>query len=528
MLSQSQISGDKPEKQRNNSACNPNEKRYIRLYNLRNQKEKSFLLKSHEIHTAKNGTTKIKKKPLEERDKYLTNLYKEGLVFLEKVESDRSKTLKDEKNQMKLNTNFAWAENNKFFLEKVMQNFRRVLKSFIIENKPENNNKKDNNNNNNNIQINSDINNIIMYEIDEQNKIREEEKFEEKTDFDKTELKKFLFKFGFLNTDFSQENDLKSHSNDNNSNKISVACIKDNTASCQIGSTSNNINDITNTDYEKFSENHSGKENLRSSANTNSYFKQPNDDMIINNIKSNLTLASKKTTTFLKKTEKEKVNLQLQEKHLLNLFVENVYPQTDPESRLRSNDLFLYLVGILNLYDYFVYSSYKKTNPLTNKNKDLQTQSKIKNRKLPKTEEETSLKSQIICAIKNEIKHKALKKLRYSSLDSENKMLITEENANNLKKDFHMFYLNFMLNHDMKSNSFQILKAGVESVFKQNATFKPKIDENSRKLYSEYKRKVNVNDLNRSVKGHPVDLTKEEEHMEFIDNLILGKKKKQK
>jgi len=158
MLKQSQNRQDKQEKTRNKSASTPKEKGYIRLYNLRNQKEKTNLLKSSQSQTTKNQTN-VKKKTLQERDQHLKNLYKEGLNFIAKIENDRSKYLKDEKNQMKLNTNFAWAVNNKFFLEKVMQTFRLALKSFS-----QSENKQDNSNNNN------------LYEIDEENKFKEEKK----------------------------------------------------------------------------------------------------------------------------------------------------------------------------------------------------------------------------------------------------------------------------------------------------------------------------------------------------------------
>lgn len=507
MLRQSQnsSSADNPEKKRNKSANNPNEKGYIRLYNLRNQKEKTNLLKSPQMQTA-NNQTNIKKKPLQERDQYLQNLYKEGLYFIEKIESGRSKFLKDEKNQMKLNTNFAWAENNKFFLEKVMQIFRLALKSFTQAE-----NKLENTNNNNN----------IMYEIDEENKLlKEEEKFKEKTDFDKNELKKFLFEFGITTLDFSQEEE-------KNNNLISLTtAVENNNASSQRGSTAAKNN-------EKPSLILTGKENIRSSANAKKLTPEEAPGATANKPKSPSLLVSKKTSN---KKEKEKINLQLQEKSLVNMLVNNIIPTNESsspsgaEAKLSSNDLFLHLIGILNLYDYFIYSSYKKTNPLTYKKKAIQEQSKIKkHQKLPKTEEEMSLKSQIICEIKEEIKQKALKQLRYASFDSENKLIITEENANNLKKDFHMFYLNFMLRHNMKSNSMQILKAGLESEFKQHNTFKPKIDENSRKLYSDYKRKMNVNDSNKiGVEGAKGDLTNQKEHMEYLDNLILGKKKKEK
>lgn len=512
MLSQSQNSEDKSgEKKRNKSASNPKEKGYIRLYNLRNQKEKANLLKSPQFNSEVNKAN-IKKKPLEERDEYLKNLYKSGLNFIEKVEGERTKFLKDEKNQMKLNTNFAWAVNNKFFLEKVMQTFKLALKSFSkSENKSDNTN-----NNNNNINSNYESenfntnNNNNLYEIDEENKFKEEEKLKEKKKFNKTELQKFLFEFGFTTLDFSDEKN----------NKVdfdTLNQVENNSSSFQPCSITDNTNKA-----KKLSVIGSGKENLRGSGNT----KKQSEELSKTTAKSPRDKKNKNLSNA--KIEKEKINLQLQEKNLATMFVDNVIPTEPIDSTVNSNDLFLYLIGILNLYDYFVYSSYKKTNPITNKKKDLQQQSKINNKKIPKTEEEISLKSQIICEIKEEIKNKALKHMRYSSFDNENKLIITEENANHLKKDFHMFYLNFMLRHNMKSNTMQILRAGVENEFKQIATFKPKIDENSRKLYSEYKRKMNANEPNKAGEGIASEVNKEKEHMEYIENLLMGKKKKEK
>lgn len=426
-----------------NKNRNTEEKGYIRLYNLRNQKEKNNLLKQ-KTNNLVSANKNNKKKTLEERDQYLNNLYKQGLNFMEKIETERTKIIKEEKENCKPNTDFAWNENNKFFLEKIMQIFLNALK---YHSKERNN----------------------PYEIDEENKFKEEEILNEKSEFEKKELKKFLFDFGFTIFDFSEDYN----------------------------------NDYFN-DEEKIEE---GKEN-----NINNNFSKNNQN------KKNLT-------------KKEKIDLKKDEKNLVNLFVQSVIPNDN--TKISSNDLFLNVIGILCLYDYFIYSSNKKTNPISNKaqKKLLEQENKNNNnnyklKKLPKTQEEINLKNQIIKEIKEEIKMKSVKSTRYANFDCDDKLIITEENANNLKKDFHMFYLNFMFKHNIKKN-YQNIKDEIENEFKQNNTFKPKIDENSKKLYSDYRRKILITETHRS-SAYGMKAEKKKDLNDYIDNLILRKKKKEK
>jgi len=382
---------------------------------------------------------------------------------------------------MKIN-NPAWTENNKFFLEKVMLVFRNAMKHH------------------------SAPKTCNLYEIDEENKFKEEQVVNEKSSFDKQELKKFLFDFGFVLYDFSEEK----------LEKGKRAAVE-----FAVEEEENKIMD----------------ENFVNNKNKNE------DNVNINNIKSDNIDINDATINALKgcdsskkhlSSKKEKVDLKGEEHKLINLFVDSVFQENIGEAAtISSNDLFLYVIGILSLFDYFIYSSYKKSNPLQAKKDKLNTNNSKKStiignkhKKLPKTEEEISLKNQIIQEIKQEISKKAHKHTRYVSFDSENNLMITDENANSLKKDFHMFYLNFMFRHNIKNNR-ETLKLEVENEFKQNVTFKPKIDENSKKLYSDYRRKILVSDSFKpaSVQGARA---KEKEINEYIDGLILRKKKKEK
>lgn len=458
--------GEAANKSRNKS----DEKAYIRLYNLRNQKEKNNLLKAeyltsnNKINTNQinnNNKTNTKRKTVQERDMYLQNLYKKGLNLMEKIESERFKKQKQQNNQMQSIKNPAWIENNKFFLEKTMHIFRNAMKH--LENKQDRN----------------------LYEIDEENKFKEEEIVNEKSSFDKKELKKFLFDFGFTLFDYSQDGDkgvvtfaVNESQNENNTNELNNQSINNN------DNGNNNNTNTNNNDNVACNENKIGKD----------------------------------------KKEKEKIDLKAEEKKLVNTFVESVFQAYGQDNKLGANDLFLYVIGIINLYDYFIYSSYKKTNPIYFVTKVKNNQNKAL--KLAKSEKEIALKNQIIQEIKEEINNKIQRKTRYASFDKDNQLRITDENANNLKRDFHMFYLNFMFKHNTKHNK-EIVKAEVENQFKQKATFKPKIDVNSKKLYSDYRRKILITDSSKPA-AYGAVVTKTKEINDYIDGLILRKKKKEK
>lgn len=445
-------SGEAAEKSRNKSE----EKAYLRLYNLRNQKEKNNLLKTEMLNNNKNQSNAgkaQKRKTIQERDRYLQNLYKQGLNFMEKVETERTNKQKQLSSQMRSGTKPAWAENNKFFLEKVMQIFRNAMKHH------------------------SQAQERNLYEIDEENKFKEEEVVNENSDLDRREVKKFLFDIGFALFDSTKKEE-------NSENK--------------------------NVEFSNNDENQIKKEEK------------------LNNVsnKNNCGIKGYKKALAAKK---EKVDLRSEETKLVDLFVDSVFEACGEAEKVSSNSLFLYVIGILNLYDYFIYSSYKKTNPISNRGKEnINNNYSIKNKKqkLPKTEEEIALKHQIIQEIKDDITKTVQKQSRYAGFDAENKIIITDENARNLKKDFHMFYLNFMFKHNIKNNKDNV-KTELENEFKQIAPFKPKIDENSKKLYSDYRRKILVSETD-NLSGHGAAVAKSKEITEYIDGLILRKKKKEK
>ena len=57
----------------------------------------------------------------------------------------------------------------------------------------------------------------------------------------------------------------------------------------------------------------------------------------------------------------------------------------------------------------------------------------------------------------------------------------------------------------------------MEKEFRQNVTFKPKIDENSKKLYSDYRRKILVTESHESSEAIRGDKSKGKEINDFVN-----------
>ena len=149
--------------------------------------------------------------------------------------------------------------------------------------------------------------------------------------------------------------------------------------------------------------------------------------------------------------------------------------------------------------------------------------------KIPKTEKEIEIKKKMIEEIKKEIKKKVNNNnsFKYSSYDLENNLILTEENANNLKKDFKDFYLNFMAKFHEQDHK-PLIRQKLEKNFQEKNTFKPKIDKNSQKLFNEYRRKI-ITDINKNSDNESESKEiKLKNHQEYINTLIMRKKRKEK
>ncbi len=406
------------------------------MYKLRNQKGKDNLLKKDKNP---NQINQKNKKTLEERDKFLEKLYKDGLNFMEKLENERENKIKEEKSSMNF-TPMAWLENNKSFLEKVMLIFRASIKI---------------------PKINKEFDN--------------EESFEEKNSFDKKELYKFLYDIGFSLYDFSKEenNIISDNNNDNGIYEINKKDI--------------NLN----------------KEN-----------QNENLDNINNN-------------------NNRKIILKKEEQNLVNKFIDNILKGQNPienNIQINSNDLFLYIIGVLNLFDYFIYSSYKKSyneNDIKDFNNNNKSNNNYNKKKAPKTKGDLEIKKKIIEDIKIEIKKKVNNANKYSSYDFENNLILTDENANNLKKDFKDFYINFMAKYHEQDHK-PLIREKIEKDFQEKNTFKPKIDKNSKKLFNEYRRRI-ITDINKNSDNESENKEmKLKNYQEYIDILVMRKKRKEK
>lgn len=151
-----------------------------------------------------------------------------------------------------------------------------------------------------------------------------------------------------------------------------------------------------------------------------------------------------------------------------------------------------------------------------------------KKEKSPKSEKEDKEKKrkfdrdQVIVNIGNDINNKIATKTKYGAFDEHNNFMIPLDKAKVINKEFSIFYINFM---NRKAHlTKRVQKKNNSNSFSAQATYKPQINENSNRIYNEYRNKIL--DLN-----NPEEINskkdKEKGIMEYIDKLIVKKKKKE-
>jgi len=219
-----------------------------------------------------------------------------------------------------------------------------------------------------------------------------------------------------------------------------------------------------------------------------------------------------------------------QEKKLITQIWENL---KDDEGNINTNHLFLFLLAILNLYEFYLYSSYKKaqkpelalntegsggspknanqskvvltegTGTITDFNNNLgsgearaKTQGnasaeKKNNRasiKQPLSQKEKDQeKDQILNKIQADISSKIKISKKYCSFDNENVFILSFNNAKLINKDFSLFYVNWSSNEYINQKKIKTEQIGWQT--SQN-TFKPQINQKSAKIFNEYRRKI--------------------------------------
>lgn len=200
--------------------------------------------------------------------------------------------------------------------------------------------------------------------------------------------------------------------------------------------------------------------------------------------------------------------LQQDESKLFSQLYKNL---KDTTGLVNVDILFVVVLAVLNLYAYYLYVSFKKSIP--------QEGSK------PKLSEEEKKKR--IQNILNEISSDIEKKInnektnthsKYVHLDTDDVFYVSFQQAKVIKKDFNMFYINYMNSED-RLTKFEA-KSKVNHI--RQVTFCPQLNSQSIKMYANFRNKVlSVED---SLENAP---SKSDERIDYINKLILKKKRKE-
>jgi hypothetical protein len=157
--------------------------------------------------------------------------------------------------------------------------------------------------------------------------------------------------------------------------------------------------------------------------------------------------------TTLESTEiSEKQVLKSQEKKLILDIINEI--KREDNSILKDN-LFLFILSILNCYKYYQYSKKKGKNK-----EDLEN-------------------------IGKELVSKIQSHSKYGGLDKEGNFIIPFDKEKLINKDFKIFYINYS-----NTTAFTAKKINQQKFKEPDPTFKPTINPNSEKLCSDYRRKI--------------------------------------
>ena len=177
--------------------------------------------------------------------------------------------------------------------------------------------------------------------------------------------------------------------------------------------------------------------------------------------------------------------------------------------KVKTIDVKNFLIFVLDNQNYDLYQQYKTNHE--QEIKDLFPLTKYKKEDIP----ELMLKKQneeLLSSIDKTNK----KNNKYFSFTNDGKIIFTLDKAQNIKKDFNMFGLNYR-NKRKKGKEEKIL-----NIIKQQYPFKPTININSEKLYQKYKDKV------APVQNDTVTSNSQfkRSNMEYIDRILLLDKKR--
>lgn len=193
------------------------------------------------------------------------------------------------------------------------------------------------------------------------------------------------------------------------------------------------------------------------------------------------------------------------------------------EGLVSADHIFLFLLAVLNIYEYYLYDSYKRdmkkdekkqikpeeskdplaigepenlnntepNNPVaTIIQKAISVKTLKAKKKGDKVEEKTIKeieKEQIMVKIQEDTNSKVKITKKYCSFDENNKFLLSFANSRLINRDFNLFYVNW------STNTYTTLKNEFYDIAEKNnipGTYKPKINDKSAKLFLEFRKKL--------------------------------------
>jgi len=211
-----------------------------------------------------------------------------------------------------------------------------------------------------------------------------------------------------------------------------------------------------------------------------------------------------------------------QEKNLVNE-IWNVLK--DKEGLINKDYLFIYLLCVINIYDYFLIKINKKQFNSNEKEsiQKLREKHEINKDKPVYTNEYINELNKIILNKSNEeICSKMKESKKYVGFDENNNLIVNIDMAKLIHKDFN--FLN--VNHSSYNSELFKKKLPENSV---KLTFKPETNKNSDKLSNNFRNKIQKDvDPNNEISESHYDEKKSTLKMDYINLLLIKKKKREK
>jgi len=178
------------------------------------------------------------------------------------------------------------------------------------------------------------------------------------------------------------------------------------------------------------------------------------------------------------------------------------------EGLISIESLFLFLLSLFNLYDYYLVKSYKKKNPKNNKVNDVvvnqvllqnpfsmkESTLNINKKEILDEKKQREIDEMIANTIRDELSSKVKVIKKYCSFDENNNIIITFQQASLINVDFNQFYMNWSnydesskLNNNKRNNK-KILED--KTTNQKDLSFIKIMNKKSRDIYSEYRKKI--------------------------------------